>query len=1569
MAENTIGVKFRADVDTQVVVQKINVLVGNLKKSLGVFGKGINLLDEAAVNREMAIINKSLDTAVTSSNKAKTAMSGFSDEVGKAVKSGNFLGKAFLFNQVAQGIDQATRAVAQLSKPFVDLDTATARIRTLGGAAKEISGDLREISLEMSKDVPISAAALQTATYDALSAGINATKEDIVAFVGAASRLAVGGGEQVGNTVNLLSSLINAYGESAQKTAEYSDILFTTVNLGKTTIPELNASLSQVIPTASAMGFSLRDVGASLALMTANGVPTAQATTKLNQLLIEIQKPGAALATIFKNAGISVESIGKKIKSGDVIGAFTDLQGAFKKAGVTATQAFSSSEAGAAFNVLTKDISKLQGTMDSFNSSAGATDAAFADMADSMANKTAQMQANLETKIISIIDKLGGFGTGLALVSQNAQTIAPFVTTFAALGSVIPTESIKSFATAILSKLVPGLITGTGAQRTFNLSVLANPYTAAIASVIVLTAAIKGLSSMLHETAQEQLEQAGSEKKLLDEQAKTINKQKEMAQSSINLVKSFEREGEAALKNTDLMSKLAKTYPKAIDTSKSYAENLRNLKTAAENSTSELGNLDAKLSELAIAKLELEIKTIRLSTNAIKEEMENLFTDALVDDAWQGPIFKAGEKVSEFLFGTSGTRGRAEDYIKKYTDEIYNAASSDDVKNAGLELQLALSKGEGEFAGLTDEQKANLMQKTEEIIKNEVKLRDAQANKIKNSINEQLKLIGNEESVVKLIAKQYNKTEEEVRAMIAAQKESEDTTTSQTAAVVELSEAWAAATKTVSDNIQKQVANVNELRRQLDDKKLTVEQRKELQKKYNDELTALKKNVVEKQRLDKIDEQTQIRSGLKIVAAKDEYESIKKSFDLAKKVISNKLEDYTITAETLRLQEGREQSVYDEIALQEQKIKALEEEKQKLIEIYGLKFNTSGQVVDVGFRIPKGKDKNDILQEIDQTIIALNNSIRTSKNGSLNLQMKLDKSDEELQKQLKELERKQLEFDIEIGVKTNRDLIDALEKDLADIKDKAKAVDGAQSKEEIKQAADLAAKKIDIEQKLNQLKKSERDKQLADLQDAHEKELEEIQSRLDAEKSLYEASINTVNDALNIQAEGDKDSRLKTLENQKEQELITEDVYNQQKEEIEREHQNRLKVIQEAARGTQLEAERQQTLKLLEEKAARLQAEQLLLDPEKDKEKYDQISAQLGALNDQIQAKGDILKAYSGELQLNLAETFTNLLGGNEEGLKNSARSMFALIGGILKKQASALAVQKIMEQLALTPGGLAAFLVTPLITGLVNVAISKILDPIISSITSFSTGGPVSEPTIAIVGDASKSKKGSNMEWIFRNDQLNALMTLVLSKFSKQIYKSLDNLIGQIDSMTFDIEPYDISLDKYKDMFKINDFSLENINKSMMKLNDSIEALPKSLKDNLSFDKLIGIAEQGIEIKVLKDDFDTGKISKEAYDEQTRIKELKIRSFAGGSDFLYRPELALIGDAGANNPEIVLNSPQLESIIARVGERSNTQLIERFSRIEDLLKQLLNKDTNVYMNTTKVTDEVNRENNRRKFG
>ena len=392
------------------------------------------------------------------------------EELGNAAeKTGskfNFVEKLATFGLVAGGINALSDSINQISEPFLKLDTATQAMRTLGPEAQELSGQLRDMALSLSTELPFAAGEFQEAMGNAMASGVQGGADALAGFAETAAKLATGGGAELGAVVQGLGATLNAFGATAEDAGQYADWMFNIVNAGVTTIDELNQYLSGVTPTAAAMGLSFDKLGGSLALMTQKGVPTASAVTKLNSLLIEMAKPTAGITEALGKAGVSLEDFHQMIKDDNLTGALQTLQDGFTKAGKTATQAFSSSEAGAAFNVLMGDVGLLNDTLDAVSNTSGSTQAAYDEMAQSIEVRTKQRKAQFDAFMIGVIDATGPVGDFAVMAAQSFSSLAPTITALAGMKTLLPTQAIGDFSKTILDKLIPSLFATAAAQTT-----------------------------------------------------------------------------------------------------------------------------------------------------------------------------------------------------------------------------------------------------------------------------------------------------------------------------------------------------------------------------------------------------------------------------------------------------------------------------------------------------------------------------------------------------------------------------------------------------------------------------------------------------------------------------------------------------------------------------------------------------------------------------------------------------------------------------------------------------------------------------------------------------------------------------------------------------------------------------------------------------------------------------------------------------------------------------------------------------------------------------------------------
>ena len=278
------------------------------------------------------------------------------------------------------GIGTASVAAA------VNFEDAIAKLSTIADTSEETGVPLQELQdqiMELSDQTGISASEIADNVYDAISAGQKTG--DAVNFVSNATRLAKAGFTDSGAALDILTTAMNAYGLEADQVGHVSDVLINTQNLGKTTVDQLAASMGKVIPTAKANGVSIENLAGMYAVMTSNGIATAESTTYMNSMLNELGKQGTAAAKAFaagtehiKEGGLTMaEAMEQGWSLTDVL-SILDEQA--YESGTTIGNMFGSAEAGKAATVLWDNATKLNDAVEKMGDSAGATDEAFAKL-------------------------------------------------------------------------------------------------------------------------------------------------------------------------------------------------------------------------------------------------------------------------------------------------------------------------------------------------------------------------------------------------------------------------------------------------------------------------------------------------------------------------------------------------------------------------------------------------------------------------------------------------------------------------------------------------------------------------------------------------------------------------------------------------------------------------------------------------------------------------------------------------------------------------------------------------------------------------------------------------------------------------------------------------------------------------------------------------------------------------------------------------------------------------------------------------------------------------------------
>lgn len=418
------------------------------------------------------------------SGKLAEVMGGEAASAGKI--SGKSLGSALVGSLTkvvaAAGIGKMLQSAFTGGTAF---ESAMAKVGTIADTAKVPLESLSSQVLQVSGDMHIGANEIAEAAYQAISAGQDTG--NAVAFAGQASMLATAGFTSSASAVDILTTALNAYGKGADEAGHVSDVLLTTQNLGKTSVDELAGSMGRVIPLAAAYNVSLENLSSGLAIMTANGIATAEASTYTKSMLNELGDTGSTVGKILKQqTGKSFAELNADGKSlGDVLQVLYDSVGgnATKFAGL-----WSSVEAGTgALSLASSGADKFNGVLQQMQADSGLTQTAYDTMTDTMAYKLDGVKTNAQNLGTALFDAVSGrLGEGVALAGGYLQTLSESVqqngiaglaqglaAVFADLTTNVGPQLLQT-GTALLGKLGDGLVTGIPQLLAQALPVVAN---------------------------------------------------------------------------------------------------------------------------------------------------------------------------------------------------------------------------------------------------------------------------------------------------------------------------------------------------------------------------------------------------------------------------------------------------------------------------------------------------------------------------------------------------------------------------------------------------------------------------------------------------------------------------------------------------------------------------------------------------------------------------------------------------------------------------------------------------------------------------------------------------------------------------------------------------------------------------------------------------------------------------------------------------------------------------------------------------------------------------------------
>ncbi|HEX3657050.1 MAG TPA: phage tail tape measure protein [Pirellulales bacterium] len=218
---------------------------------------------------------------------------------------------------IVRALSGIRSAVEDSYQSFTKFNQAAAEIQTiLDQPLSQIRQDVRALSDEF--NAPI--LDIAEAKYQALSNGF-VTASDSSQVLTAALKFGKVGIASATDSVDLISTSLNAYARTADHAETISAKLFKTVELGRVVGTELANSFGRVAPVAHELGVSEDEVLAAFSSITIGGVKASEAATQIRSSLTALLKPSDAAKDALRALGV---------ESGEELVAAKGYQGALK---------------------------------------------------------------------------------------------------------------------------------------------------------------------------------------------------------------------------------------------------------------------------------------------------------------------------------------------------------------------------------------------------------------------------------------------------------------------------------------------------------------------------------------------------------------------------------------------------------------------------------------------------------------------------------------------------------------------------------------------------------------------------------------------------------------------------------------------------------------------------------------------------------------------------------------------------------------------------------------------------------------------------------------------------------------------------------------------------------------------------------------------------------------------------------------------------------------------------------------------------------------------------------------
>ena len=378
-------------------------------------------------------------------------------------------------------------------RTFANFEQSMAGVAAVSGATAEQFSALEAQALSLGRSTSFSASEVAEAQRFLSMAGFEVNQT--LASTASMLDLARVGMLDLGRAADIASNTLSGFGIDANKSRRVVDVFAKTVTSANTDVEQLGDALSYVGPVASALGVSLEETSAAIAVLSNRGIQGSRAGTGLRRVFADLVSPSAALTSVLGDMGLSLADVNPR-----VVGFVQALE-ALRGAGMTAAQAFQGfgKIAAPAIVALVGNTDEVKEMKRELEGAAGASRVMARILDDTLRGAFLRLKSAAEGLTIATFKEFSddlrelveGLARGLNVLTDNIGRIRA---AFEGFGDILKIVA-ATYAAIWGAKAVASVVAG-GMKIVGVLRVLAGANAAVAASSLIAAAASRGLLTL-----------------------------------------------------------------------------------------------------------------------------------------------------------------------------------------------------------------------------------------------------------------------------------------------------------------------------------------------------------------------------------------------------------------------------------------------------------------------------------------------------------------------------------------------------------------------------------------------------------------------------------------------------------------------------------------------------------------------------------------------------------------------------------------------------------------------------------------------------------------------------------------------------------------------------------------------------------------------------------------------------------------------------------------------------------------------------------------------------------------